>query len=55
MWEPHKFLADSLMLQTECGDIQTCVSILIVLGERRCEIPIDETLHVICKIIYQIL
>lgn len=45
-WEPHEVLAEGLMLQTEVGDIQTAVCILIALGEQRNDLPMDEFLHV---------
>lgn len=35
-------LADFLTLQTEIGDVQTPASILIALGDRRNELPLDE-------------
>lgn len=44
-WEPHQVLADTLMLQTDMGDVQTSVSILIVLGERRDDLPIDDYVY----------
>lgn len=44
-WEPHNVLADCLTLQTEYGDVQTSVCILIALGSKRSELPIDVTTH----------
>lgn len=45
-WEPHQVLADCLALQTEIGDVQTSISILIVLGDRKNELPIDDVTYV---------
>ncbi|XP_055695511.1 GATOR complex protein WDR24 [Lutzomyia longipalpis] len=45
LWEPHDVLADCLILQADIGDVQTAVSILIALGEKRNELPIDKIIH----------
>lgn len=39
-------LADCLNLLADIDDIQTAVCILIALGERRNDLPIDESIHV---------
>ncbi|XP_023292808.2 GATOR complex protein WDR24 [Lucilia cuprina] len=44
LWEPHQFLADALMLQNDVGDVQTALTILIVMGENRKFLPIEEDL-----------
>lgn len=44
-WQPHDVLADGLQLQTDIGDVQTAVCILIAMGERRLQLPIDELTH----------
>ncbi|XP_037945419.1 GATOR complex protein WDR24 [Teleopsis dalmanni] len=44
MWEPHQFIADSLMLQNDVGDVQTALSILVAMGDARKLIPIEESL-----------
>ncbi|GAB0092870.1 GATOR complex protein WDR24 [Sergentomyia squamirostris] len=44
-WEPHDVIADCLMLQADIGDVQTSVSILIALGEKRNDLPIDKSVH----------
>lgn len=41
-WQPFQVLADCLMLQSEIGDVQTPTSILISLGERREDLPIEK-------------
>lgn len=47
MWQPHQFLADALKLQNDIGDVQTALSILIVLGDKyRKYVPIEENLVV---------
>lgn len=51
MWEPHQFMADSLMLQTDVGDVQTALTVLIVLGEARKLLPIEDAVVVSLKII----
>ncbi|XP_013119356.2 GATOR complex protein WDR24 [Stomoxys calcitrans] len=43
-WEPHQFLADALLLQNDVGDVQTALSILIVMGENRKYLPISDVL-----------
>lgn len=44
-WEPHQVLADCLTLQTEVGDVQTSVTILIVLGDKRNDLPINDYVY----------
>lgn len=39
-------LADCLTLLADIDDLQTAVCILIALGERRNDLPIDESVHV---------
>lgn len=46
IWDPNQILADCLILQTDVGDVQTAISVLMVLGDRRNELPIDELVHV---------
>lgn len=46
VWDPNPVLADCLILQTDLGDVQTAVSILLVLGDKRNDLPIDELVHV---------
>lgn len=46
MWEPHQFVADALMLQNDVGDVQTALTVLIVIGEARKLLPIDDTIIV---------
>ena len=46
LWEPHQFLADALMLQNDVGDVQTALAVLIVMGENRKFLPIEDTLIV---------
>lgn len=46
IWDPNQILADCLILQTDLGDVQTAISVLLVLGDRRNELPIDELVHV---------
>jgi WD repeat-containing protein 24 len=41
-WKPFQVLADCLMLQSEVGDAQTPATILICLGDRREDLPIDK-------------
>lgn len=45
IWDPNQILADCLILQTDLGDVQTAISVLLVLGDRRIELPIDELVH----------
>lgn len=45
-WNAGKVLADCLTLLADIDDLQTAVCILIVLGDRRNDIPIDESVHV---------
>lgn len=45
-WNSGKVLADCLTLLADIDDLQTAVCILIVLGERRSDLPIDEYVHV---------
>ncbi|XP_023172030.1 GATOR complex protein WDR24 isoform X1 [Drosophila hydei] len=42
MWEPHQFVVDALMLQNDVGDVQTALTILIVMGEARQLLPIED-------------
>lgn len=44
MWEPHQFVADALMLQNDVGDVQTALTVLIVIGEARKLLPIDDSI-----------
>ncbi|XP_068157642.1 GATOR2 complex protein WDR24 [Drosophila tropicalis] len=44
MWEPHKFVADALMLQNDVGDVQTALTVIIALGEARKLLPLEEAL-----------
>jgi len=44
-WKPFQVLADCLTLQSEIGDVQTATTILICLGERRDDLPIDKLVH----------
>ncbi|XP_030370588.1 GATOR complex protein WDR24 [Scaptodrosophila lebanonensis] len=44
MWEPHQFVADALMLQNDVGDVQTALTVLIVLGDARKLLPIEDDL-----------
>lgn len=46
LWEPHQFIADALLLQNDIGDVQTVLAVLIVLGENRKYLPIDDALIV---------
>lgn len=46
MWEPHQFVADALMLQNDVGDVQTALTILIVMGEARQMLPIEDAVVV---------
>lgn len=46
MWEPHQFVADALMLQNDVGDVQTALTVLIVIGEARKLLPIDDSIIV---------
>lgn len=45
-WNSGKVLADCLNLLADVDDLQTAVCILIALGERRNDLPIDESVHV---------
>lgn len=45
-WNSGKVLADCLNLLADIDDLQTAVCILIALGERRNDLPIDESVHV---------
>ncbi|CAO1423711.1 unnamed protein product [Diamesa hyperborea] len=45
LWKPYQVLADCLLLQSEIGDVQTSTCILLVLGDRRDELPIDKFVH----------
>lgn len=45
-WEPHSVLTEGLILQTDVGDVQTPVCILIAMGDRRNELAIDELIYV---------
>lgn len=45
-WEPNDVLSEGLNLQAEVGDVQTSVSILTVLGERRNDLPIEKIVQV---------
>lgn len=45
-WEAHEVLAECLILQTDVSDVQTPVCILIALGERRNDLPINALVHV---------
>lgn len=47
MWESHQFIADCLMLQSDLGDIQTALSVLIAIGDARKLLLIDDALIVI--------
>ncbi|XP_067618817.1 GATOR2 complex protein WDR24 [Eurosta solidaginis] len=44
IWEPHQFVADSVMLQGDVGDVQTAISILIAMGDARKLLQIDDIL-----------
>ncbi|XP_034662632.1 GATOR complex protein WDR24 [Drosophila subobscura] len=44
MWEPHKFVADALMLLNDVGDVQTALTVIISLGEARKLLPLEDTL-----------
>ncbi|XP_055321003.1 GATOR complex protein WDR24 isoform X1 [Sitodiplosis mosellana] len=44
-WNSGKVLADCLNLLVDIDDLQTAVYILIALGERRNDLPIDESVH----------
>lgn len=44
IWEPHQFVAESIMLQGDVGDVQTSVSILIAMGEARKLLQIEDSL-----------
>ncbi|CAD6994446.1 unnamed protein product [Ceratitis capitata] len=44
IWEPHQFVAESIMLQGDVGDVQTTISILIAMGETRKLLQIDDAL-----------
>ncbi|XP_055857530.1 GATOR complex protein WDR24 isoform X1 [Episyrphus balteatus] len=44
MWEPHQFIADSLKLQSDVGDVQTALCVVIAMGDARKFLPIEETL-----------
>lgn len=44
-WESHQVLTDCLMLQTDIGDVQTSVSVLIVLGDKRNDLSIDNNVY----------
>lgn len=46
LWDSARILADCLLLLADVDDIQSAVCILIVLGERRKDIPIDDLVHV---------
>lgn len=46
VWEPHQFLANALMLQNDVGDVQTALAVLIVMGDHRKFLPIEESLIV---------
>lgn len=46
MWEPHQFVVDALMLQNDVGDVQTALTILIVMGEARQLLPIEDVVVV---------
>lgn len=46
IWEPHQFVAESIMLQGDVGDVQTSVSILIAMGEARKLLQIEDSLVV---------
>lgn len=45
-WDYAKVLADSLMLLADIDDVQSAVCILIVMGDLRKELPLDELIHV---------
>lgn len=45
-WNAGKVLAECLNLLADIDDLQSAVCILIVLGDRRNDIPIDESIHV---------
>lgn len=45
-WDSAKMLADALQLLADIDDIQSAVCILIALGDRRKDIPIDDYIHV---------
>lgn len=45
-WESGKVLADCLSLLVDVDDLQSAVCILIVLGDRRNDLPLDEGIHV---------
>lgn len=45
-WHSGKVLADCLTLLADVDDLQSAVCILIALGERRNDLPLDETIHV---------
>lgn len=45
LWQPFQVLAECLMLQSEIGDVQTATAILICLGDRRDDLPIDKFVH----------
>lgn len=45
-WNAGKVLAEALSLLADIDDLQSAVCILIVLGDRRNDIPIDESIHV---------
>ncbi|XP_055380424.1 GATOR complex protein WDR24 [Condylostylus longicornis] len=44
MWEPHQVMTECLLLQTEVGDVQTSLCILIAMGESRNYLSIEEDL-----------
>lgn len=46
IWEPHQFVAESIMLQGDVGDVQTSISIMIAMGEARKFLQIDDALVV---------
>lgn len=52
MWEPHQFVVDALMLQNDVGDVQTALTILIVMGEARQLLPIEDAVVVSLSTIY---
>lgn len=45
-WKPHDVITECLQLQTDAGDVQTAVCVLIALGDKRCDLPIDEVVCV---------
>lgn len=52
-WNSGKVLAECLNLLADIDDLQTAVCILIALGERRSDLPINESVHV-CSISFSL-